>query len=268
MKKLIAIDIDGTLINSKHEISAKTKQILIEAQKQGHKVMISSGRSPKGVEKYYKELELDKYEGYICNYNGAVVTDVKTNEVIINHTLDFEKMKEMLKFSKTQDIYFVIYFNNIVYTDNLSTYNLDDVLIKNDTLLKYVPNLVESIDFMPNNILFTQAPSKMAEPSKNIFEKFKDDFEFVYSEPFYFEAMPKNVSKGETLVEVAKKLGYSIEDTVAFGDQGNDFTMIKLAGTGVAMGNAIDELKENSDFVTKTNDEDGVADYIEKYILD
>ncbi|MFM1534318.1 HAD hydrolase family protein, partial [Helcococcus ovis] len=108
---------------------------------------------------------------------------------------------------------------------------------------------------------------KMTEPSKNIFEKFKYDFEFVYSEPFYFEAMPKNVSKGETLVEVAEKLGYNISDTVSFGDQGNDFTMIKLAGTGVAMGNSIDELKEIADFVTKTNDEDGVAEYIEKYIL-
>lgn len=267
MKKLIAVDIDGTLITSDMVISERTKEVMIKAQEAGHIIVISSGRSPKGVEQYYKELELDKYGGYICNYNGAMATNVKTGKIAINHILDFEKTKDLLAFAEGLDINYIIYHNNMVYANNLKAEYLDDVLLKNDMLLKYVPDLSFSLDFEVNNILFMQDPVKIKEPADKIYEKYKDDFELVYSEAFYFEAMPKGVSKGTTLLELADLLGIAKEDTIAFGDQENDRDMISKAGVGVAMGNAVDSVKAVADYVTLTNNEDGIADYLEKFVL-
>lgn len=267
MKKLIAVDVDGTLIKSNHELSERTKKTLIEAQKQGNRLVISSGRAPKGVEHLYKELEMDKYNGYICNFNGGLVTNVMNGEVVINHTLDPEKMKEMLKFSKDLDIDYVIYYNNCVYAYTLDMTYLEDILSKSFMPLIFRKNLTEDIDFVPNNILFSQVESRIKEPARKIKEKFDEYFEFVFSEPFYFEAMAKNISKGATLMELAEKIGFATEDVIAFGDQNNDHTMIELAGTGVAMGNAVQSVKEIADYVTLTNEEDGVADYVEKFVL-
>lgn len=267
MKKLIAVDIDGTLINSNKEINQRTKDALIKAQEEGNVVVISSGRSPIGVMKYAKELKLDEYEGYICNYNGARTADMKTDEIVINHTLALDKTREMLKLSDELDIFYVIYFDNKIYTQDFKTYNLDDIAIKNDMLVKYVPKLSEKIDFEPNNILFTQHPENMEEPSNILEEKFGEEFEFVFSEPFYFEAMPKEVSKGKALLELAEKLNISKENVIAFGDQMNDYTMIEMAGVGVAMANAVDELKNIADHVTSSNDEDGIAKYLEEFVF-
>lgn len=268
MRKLIAVDVDGTLIKDNQIIGERTKKALIEAQKRGHKVVISSGRSPKGVMEYALELEMDKYESYISNYNGAIVTDVKTLEVPINHKMDFELLKEILQYSDNLDINYMIYHNNTIYTNNPNTYKLDEVIEKNgDMDVKIIPDLSYSIDFTPNNILFSQKPERIKEPADKLMEKFGDITTMMYSYPYFFEVVPKNVSKGIALLEIAEYLGIEKENVYAFGDHDNDKSMIEMAGTGIAMGNAIPELKEVADFITLTNNEDGIAVYLEENIL-
>lgn len=268
MIKLIAIDIDGTLINSKGEITERTKKALIEAQRQGHKVVLSSGRSPKGVIEYAKELEMDKFESYISNYNGSVVTDMKTMEKTIDHKLSIEDTRKILQFSETIDIDYLIYYNDKIYVNSMDTYKLDDVIKKNhDMEVVVIEDLSSSIDFEPNNILFAQDPLKIKEPADSIKEKFGNDFSTMYSEPYYFELMPKDVTKGDTLLEIASYLGIKKEDIYAFGDSYNDLSMIELAGNGVAMGNGVSEIKEAADFVTLSNEEDGIGVFVEEHIL-
>lgn len=268
MSKLIAVDVDGTLINSKHEITEKTKNALIEAQRQGHKVVISSGRSPRGVLEYAKELEMDKYESYISNYNGAVVTDMKTMEKPVDHKLSIEETRKILQFSENLNIGYFIYYNDKVYVNSMDTYKLEDVTMKNEDMeVVLIEDLSYSIDFEPNNILFAQDPLKIKEPADAITEKFGNDYSTVYSEPYYFELMPKDVTKGAALIEIASYLGIKHEDIYAFGDSYNDLSMIKLAGNGVAMANAVDALKEAADFVTLSNEEDGIGVFVEEHIL-
>lgn len=268
MRKLIAVDVDGTLINSDMKISEKTRKTLIEAQKQGHKVVISSGRSPRGVMDFALELEMDKYESYIANYNGAVVTDVMTNEKPIDHRFEIEFLREILQFIDTIDIDYMIYFEDKVYTSDSNTYRLKEVKEKNfDIEIIVDPELSKNIDFMPNNILLSQEESRIKEPADELIEKYGDRTSMMYSAPYFFEIMPKDVSKGHSLLEIADYLEIDHKDVIAFGDEGNDMKMIEMAGVGVAMGNAIPELKEIADYVTLTNDEDGIADYLEKYVL-
>lgn len=269
MKKLIVVDVDGTLINKKGELTQKTKNALLKVQEQGHKVVISSGRSQIGVLHYAKELKLDIYGGYIANFNGAVVTDMKTEKAIIDHRLEIEESKEIMKFAESVGLDYMVYFEDKVYTPKKDIIRLYEILSKNDRIKQVViEDLSNKIDFKPNNILFSEEPGKIEGPALKIKEKYGNDYTTIYSTPYFYELMPKNVSKGQAMLEIADILGIDYSNTIAFGDQQNDLSMIEKAGCGVAMGNAVEELKQKSDFITLSNDEDGIAIYLEKNILE
>lgn len=128
-------------------------------------------------------------------------------------------------------------------------------------------DLAKNIDFRPHNILLAQDETTISKPAKLLMGKYGDQTSQMYSETYYYEIMPKDVSKGHALLEIAEYLGIDQENIIAFGDQDNDMSMIQMAGVGVAMGNAIDSLKAAADYVTLTNNEDGIAAYLEKYLL-
>lgn len=268
MKKLIAVDIDGTLINSDYKITERTKKALIQAQREGHKLVISSGRSPSGIIGYAHELEMDQYESYISAQNGTIVVDVKTKERVIEHFLDINLTREILTYSEDIGIDYMIYKGKQIYTNKMDTYKLKEVIEKNpDTEVVLDKDLSKNIAFRPHNILFAQDETTISTPAKKLKERFGDQTSQMYSETYYYEIMPKYVGKGYALLEIAEYLNIAKEDIIAFGDQGNDMSMIQMAGVGVAMGNAIDSLKEAADYVTLTNNEDGIADYLEKHLL-
>ena len=267
MTKIIAVDIDGTLLNSKSKISEKTQKALENALREGNIVVIASGRDPKGVIQYAEALKLDQYDGLLSNYNGARITNYDTQELLINHTLDLSEMKKLLAFSEDLDINYTIYYDGKCYTNSMDTYKLKDTSSKNNMEIIYDPKLSYNIDFEPNNVLFACHPDKINESIAKIDDVFNDKFTFVKSTPYYYEVMPKGISKGKSLLEIAKYYDIPIEDTIAFGDEENDLTMIEAAGIGVAMGNAIDLVREAADYITLSNDEDGIADYLEKFVL-
>ena len=267
MTKIIAVDIDGTLFNSKSKISEKTQKALENALREGNIVVIASGRDPKGVIQYAEALKLDQYDGLLSNYNGARITNYDTQELLINHTLDLSEMKKLLEFSEDLDINYTIYYDGKCYTNSMDTYKLKDTSSKNNMEIIYDPKLSYNIDFEPNNVLFACHPDKINESIAKIDDVFNDKFTFVKSTPYYYEVMPKGISKGKSLLEIAKYYDIPIEDTIAFGDEENDLTMIEAAGIGVAMGNAIDLVREAADYITLSNDEDGIADYLEKFVL-
>lgn len=268
MRKLIAVDIDGTLINSDYKITKRTKEALIQAQKEGHKLVISSGRSPSGIEGYAYELEMDKYESYISAQNGTIVVDMKTKERVIEHFLEIDLVRDILTYSEDIGMDYMIYRGDQIYSNKKETYKLAEVIEKNsDSEVILDKDLAKNIDFRPHNILFAQDETTISKPAKLLLDKYGDQTSQMYSETYYYEIMPKDVSKGHTLLEIAEYLGIDKENIIAFGDQDNDMSMIKMAGVGVAMGNAIDSLKEAADYVTLTNNEDGIAAYLEKYLL-
>lgn len=268
MSKIIALDIDGTLLSSQGEITARTKKALEDALKEGNIVVIASGRDPKGVFKYAQILKLDEYNGLLSNYNGGRITNYETKEVIINHTLNLDDMKELLIFSEDlDDMNYTIYYDGKCYTNSMDTYRLEDTQSKNDMELIYDPDLSYKVDFRPNNVLFACHPEKISEPSNKIYDKFSDKFALVKSTPYYYEVMPKGVSKGESLIEIAKYYDIPMDDVIAFGDEDNDLSMIEAAGVGVVMANGSKAMLKAADYVTLSNDEDGIADYLEKFIL-
>lgn len=268
MKKIIAVDIDGTLLNSNREISKKTHDALIKAQELGHIVVIASGRDPFGVFPFADNLEFKKFAGLISNFNGGRITNYKTGEVIINHSLDLNLAKEILQFSeKNLDMHYIIYSDDGILTSSSDTYTLKEICDKAFTSYKVIDDLAYSLDFAPNKIMFSQNPNLIDKDAKKLKDKFFEKTAQVKSTPYFYEIMPKGIDKGRSLKEIADYYNMSMDDVIAFGDEENDLTMIEMAGCGIVMGNGTDFMKSKADFITKTNDEDGIAYYLEKFVF-
>lgn len=265
--KLIGVDIDGTLLNSKNELTSRTKASLIKASKIGHKVAIITGRDFYAADFLAKDLDFDKFGGLVSSSNGAHVYDMKTKKTIINHTIDQTLIREMIDFSKELGFDYIIYHGGEILAENEHAHSLEYLASKNKMPYRIIENLEEKIDFPLNKVLFSAEPSII---NRNI-EKFKEKFENrvnpIHSMPQFLDCMPLDINKGRSILEIADFFSIESKDTLAFGDEINDMEMIQMAGTGIAMANASEILKKEADFITLSNDEDGIAYYIEKNIL-
>lgn len=267
MKKLIAVDVDGTLVNSNGQITARTREALIAATKAGHEVMIVSGRATFGLRHQAKTLAFDKYGGVLSSFNGGELFDFKEKKVLASHKMDYDLAKEILEFSKDLDLELMIFDGDKILTDRPDGYYVKRESEIIDMDIKPIKNLKNGLDFAPNKFLFAQDPDKIDKPAQKLMKKFGDVTEQVKSSRFYYEVMPKGLSKGASIIEACKIFGIDIKDTIVFGDEMNDISMFEVAGTGVAMGNAVESIKNIADYVTKSNNEDGIAYYLENFVL-
>ena len=266
-KKILVLDIDGTLTNSKKEITPATLDALIHIQEMGHSVMLASGRPTPGMKRYAEELRLADFGGYLLSFNGGKIVNCKTGEIVYQKTLPRELISELHAFAKENDCGIITYDGNQV----LSGTRMDEY-IELETRINGMPvteidNFVEYIDFDVNKCLMTAPGEKAEKMVEMLQEKYAGRLSVYRSEPFFIEVMPENVDKATTLDRMLSIVGLNREDTICCGDGYNDLTMISYAGIGVAMGNAREEVKQAADYVTKSNDEDGLVEVIEKFIL-
>lgn len=274
--KAIVLDIDGTLLTSKKVISAKTKQALITAQEKGIKVILASGRPTTGMYTLAKELEMTKYEGYLVSYNGSRVTDCKTKEVLFNQAMSVEKGQSILEHLKNFDVLPMIdkedyLYVNDVYNNTLKLPDGDFNIIEYEARggnfkLCEIDDLAAFATFPINKILIAAQPEYLKEHVKAIHAPFDETVTAAFSAPFYFEFTDKGIDKAKALNTVFPDLGIHSYNLIAFGDGHNDRSIIEYAGIGVAMGNAVEELKAVADDVTLSCDEDGIAAGLEKYL--
>lgn len=265
--KLIAIDIDGTLLNEKNELAPATISAIQDAKAQGIKVVLCTGRPLTGVSPYLKKLGLSGDDQYAITYNGSVAQTL-SGKVLINHSLSNDDYIDLEALSRKLKVHFQIETPDYIYTANkdISAYTIYESYLVS-MLIRY-----RSTDEMPQDLtiskaMFVDDEDKITAAWQAMPQAFKDKFYVVQSMPFFIEVMNKQASKGNALSELADQLGFTADDIMTLGDQGNDLTMIEYAGLGVAMGNAIDEVKAAANAVTLTNAEDGVAAAIRKYAL-
>ena len=267
MKKVLVLDIDGTLTNSQKVITGNTKTAIIEAMKRGHKVMLASGRPTPGMKRYAKELELADHDGYLLSFNGGKIIHCKTGEIIFQKILPPETVKSLYDFAIEKQCGLITYIgDDIILATDLDEYIEHENKI-NEMKYKSVENFVEYVsDFDLNKMLMTAPPEKAAVLVEELQEKFKDILSIYRSEPFFIEVMPKNVDKAASLDIMIKSLGLTKDDAICCGDGFNDKSMIEYAGLGVAMENAQPAVKEVADYITKSNDEDGIVHVIDKFV--
>ncbi|MFM1541758.1 Cof-type HAD-IIB family hydrolase [Helcococcus ovis] len=267
MRKLIALDLDGTLLNWRKKITKRTIDALEKAQQQGHVVMIATGRPFESSLKHAVTVKVDKYGGFISNFNGGLITNIKTNEIISDTKFEINLLKEIIEFIDELCVDYSILHDKNLYTNYHSKWlfriyrkAIGQNVIKDDRHF-------DKINFSVNKILLNDSMKNLKITRKLIEEKFKGKLEISFSSPVSIEITPANTSKGRSVLKVAEKLGIPREDTIAFGNYGNDISMITLCGTGVAMKNSSKELINVADNVTDTNNRDGIAKYLEKYVL-
>lgn len=267
-EKVLVLDIDGTLTNSQKEITENTKRGIMDIMKRGHKVILASGRPTPGMKRYAEELELEKYGGYLLSFNGGRIINCRSGEIVYQRTLPASVIPGLYRYARANDMGIVTYLgDNIILGTRTDEYIELESRI-NGMPIKKVANFPEYVDFDVNKCLMTAPPEIAENYEKELQEMYGDILSIYRSEPFFIEIMPKNVDKAASLDRMLSSVGLTRENAICCGDGFNDMTMIAYAGIGVAMANAQDRVKEAADFITKSNDEDGIVTVIDKFIVD
>ena len=274
--KAIVMDVDGTLTNDKKEITPKTREVLLKAQKQGILLILASGRPTTGLVEMGKVLEMDKNNGLFISYNGSKVVNFQTGEELFNEPLKLEDAKAVLEHMKKFEIKPMIDKGDYMYVNDV--YNCM-IRFRGEpfNVIKYesrggnyklceIDDLAAFVDYPLNKILTAGEPEYLQEHYIEMMEPFKDKLNCMFTGPFYFEFTAKDIDKAKALDTVLKPLEITADEVIAFGDGHNDISIIKYAGIGVAMENAVADLKEAADEITLSNEQDGIAESLLKHI--
>ena len=265
--KVLALDLDGTLTNSEKKITPRTRETLIRAQERGLKIVLASGRPPFGIKPIAEQLELKRYGGYILAFNGGAIIDCATGKTIMQRTLDMSLYPYLYSKGSTEDFRILSYLG-----DDIACEDTDNEYVRyearlNGMGLRKVENFLEAIDFPEPKFLIVGNPEKLAVLEREIASHMQGVMSVYRSEPFFLELLPLGIDKADCLDAFLRQIGLGQNDLMACGDGYNDLSMIRYAAMGVAMANAQKEVLEAANHVTLSNDEDGVAEAVERILL-
>lgn len=265
--KIIALDIDGTLTNSKKEITPHTRYALLEAQKRGKKIVIASGRHPIGINPIADDLMLDRYGGYIMAFNGGKVINCETGETIVSKIFPREYLPDIVGVLKSSNLTLNTYDDRrIIAGGKINDYtNVERDILKAEMV--FAEDFVAAVRFDINKVLLAGEPYEIDRYKEILSDRYDGLLDVYKSAPYFLELMPFGVTKGSMLPLLLDKLSLRREELIAFGDHYNDITMIGYAGLGVAMGNAEEDVKRIADYVCESNDDDGIAKTLDRYVF-
>lgn len=294
MYKLLAIDMDGTLLNDNKKISKENILAIKKATQLGVKVVIASGRTIQGIEKYLEKLDLVSDDNYCVVCSGALVMNNTNEKVIQSSPLSYDEFKYVFNLVKELHITLNMYSDERILINSRNYYSEFDAIANNipleikdfnsldkDTLITKIMLINEDLSIVeemqslfPSIILDGNKLQAKESFNRELFkdmsklpQEFLENFTVSKVTPFNVEVMKKNISKRTGLEKIANELKIKPHEIICIGDSGNDKEMIQYAGLGVAMGNAFPEIKEIADYITYSNEDNGVAHVIDKFIL-
>lgn len=260
---VLALDLDGTLTDSKKRISERTKKSIDKFIAAGGTVALASGRPTFGVMPVAKILELDKKGGYILSYNGGCFLDCKNNKQLFMKELTHEYLPILEKQAKEFGINLMTYNGDKAYALDIDEqYYMIEININHFIRVKANP-LTPKITFPIIKCLMTADGDYLAKVEKEMKKYWEGKLNIVRSEPYFLEVTEVGIDKASTITNMVKKLGKSVDNLICCGDGFNDLSMIRAAGIGVAMANAQERVRAAADYITKSNDEDGIVDVVE-----
>ena len=265
--EILVLDIDGTLTNSNKKISPKTLKAILAIQERGHTVVLASGRPTPGILSLANELKLSEYNGFILSFNGGKIINCKSNEVIYQKLLNKELIPSLYNAAIEHKVGIMSYENDCIIAGTPIDEYMEIEARINHMPMKEVDNFADYINFDVNKCIMTADGNCLEKIEPILRERYKDTLNIYRSEPFFLEIMPKDIDKAYSLGKLLDYLGLSKEQMISCGDGYNDLTMIEYAGMGVAMANARDVVKKAANFITLSNDEDGVAHVIHEFML-
>ena len=265
--KMIVLDLDGTLTNEKKEITAKTYNSLMQVQQQGVKIVLASGRPTYGIVPLARQLHLSEYDGYILAYNGGKIVSCGSGATIFNQELSPELVPYLHDEAKRAGLQILTYQGDgIAATRARDKYVLHEAFINKMPVVEYT-DFKTQVEYPINKCLIVGDPKPLHALEKRLSESLRGRAMVYRSAGFFLECVPPGIEKSQSLARLLGELGIKREEVIAVGDGYNDKGMIEYAGLGVAMANASIEVQDGADYITYSNEEDGVAHVVEKFIL-
>lgn len=266
--KLVAIDMDGTLLTPSHKLTPRVKQAIASARAQGVTVVLASGRPVSGLAPFLHELGIESDQDYCIACNGALVQNIGSGERVVEFPLSFDDFLFCEKVARDLGIHFQALDGQRMYTPNqdISLYTVADSHLSHVPLsYRRVEDMDPSMQFI--KLMMIDEPAVLDAAIQRLPNELTERFAVLKSAPFFLEVFDHRAGKGASLQRLAAHLGVDRANVMALGDQENDLTMLAFAATSVAMGNAIPAVKQVARFETATNAEDGVALAIERFVL-
>ncbi|KRL02394.1 sugar-phosphatase [Liquorilactobacillus capillatus] len=266
---MIALDIDDTLVNSEKKLTNSVKHAIKKAKAAEIKVVLCTGRPLSGVVSLLKELDLaDLQDQYVVSFGGSLVQT--TSGTVISATpLSYDSYLDLECLARKKQLHFHAISNDRIYTANrdIGEYTIHESSLVSLNVSYRTPDEMRGVKII--KAMFIDQPEILEGALKDYtgFAKLEDRVTFTRSTPYFYEANAKGISKASALQQLCQKLSLTADNVMAIGDGGNDLSMIKFAGLGVAMKNAIPELKKVAQAITADNNHSGVAAAIEKYVL-
>lgn len=258
--RAIALDLDGTLTNHDKVVTPRTRQALLLAESKGAIIILASGRPTYGIVPVAECLELEKRGGYILSYNGGNIVNAKTGEKLFSQFLPDAVIPILYKYAKEKNHALLGYAGNEIITEMPDDQYVKEESRINKMNIRKVDNLLDALEPHPTKLLMTGDPTDMIKAEEELVEILGEKMDIFRSAPFFLELVPKGIDKAQSLLRLLSKINLTPADLMAFGDGYNDLSMLKLAGVGVAMANAAPEVRADADYVTLSNEEDGVAE--------
>lgn len=264
--RLLALDLDGTLTNSQKVIPPATREMLLEAQRQGLRLVLTSGRPTQGVRPLASELQMDRFGGFIISFNGGRISSCADGDVLYERRLPAALLPQLCALPKGRPLTAIVYDRNGIVTETP-----DNAYVQGDAFLNRMPvrgveNLLDAIDFPVHKFLYPGDAAYIAGWLPTL-RKNLPQCSVYCSEPYYLEVMPSSVDKASALSVLLARLGLPRKALMACGDGFNDRSMIAFAGLGVAMANAQQVVKDAADYITLSNDSEGVAHAVQRFVF-
>lgn len=267
---LLALDLDGTLLTTDKRLTARNLTAITRAQDEGNTIVLASGRHPRSMARFADALHLRERGGYLLSFNGATLIDYATGEVIFHQHLPTDVISRLNYWARHFGLPMLSFRGDTIITEHPTDHYVTENAANNRLPIEGVDDLAAAmlaLDTPPAKCLLPGAPELMPEVEATLKTDLRGIIDVYRSAPHYLEVVPLGIDKGNTLLYLLDLLGHTQADLIACGDQDNDIPMLRVAGLGVAMENAPDNVKAAADFVTLSCDNDGVAHVIERFIL-
>ncbi len=263
--RMLAVDLDDTLLNDRFKISPLNKDYIQRAREVGVHVTLATGRMFRSALPYARELGINLP---LITYQGALVKEAGSGEVLLHRPVPLEVAREAVAWVSSLGYHVNVYLNDKLYVEKLTpeaeTYQKISGIPAHP-----VGDLLALLDQgeAPTKVLVVGQEGPLDELAEQMCRHFGRALHICKSKPHFLELSHPEATKGHALDTLASRWGVTREQVIAIGDSYNDLEMIEYAGLGVVMGNARPDIQAKADYVTKSNEEDGVAEVIDRFIL-
>lgn len=265
--KLLALDLDGTLTNNSKKISSTNKKYIAMAQDMGVKIILASGRPVLGIHPIAEELNLYKRGGYILAYNGGHIIDCGTGKDLVKRTIPLELNHEICAINKRYEVHPLTYNERgVICEDDQSVYVLKEGHNNSIPVIK-VERLEDEIKQPVVKFMVVGEPEELQKAFQYLTQRYGGVLNIFFSEAYFLEITPLGIEKASSLKKLCEILSVRREEVMACGDGLNDISMLQFSGLAIAMENAYEETKKYADYISVSNEENGVAEAISKFII-